>query len=142
MKFLCVGCDEPMRLSDNEASGEGNLRLVFHCPRCDHDVAMLTNSGETQVVQAMGVQIGSNDVPAPRFTALRSHMTNMREDAFSENDAIEPGWTRAALQRLAKHPTFIQPVIRKTYTDFAQRNGIGEVDLEVMDAARRELEKE
>ncbi len=140
MKFLCVGCDEPMRLSDNEDSGEGNLRLVFHCPGCDHDVAMLTNSGETQVVQSMGVQIGSSDVPAPRFAAVRSHMTNMREDVFSGNELSELHWTEEALQRLAKHPTFIQPVIRKTYTDFARRNGIGEVDLEVMDAARQELE--
>jgi len=140
MKFLCVGCDEPMRLSDNEDSGEGNLRLVFHCPSCDHDVAMLTNSGETQVVQSMGVKIGSEDVPTSRFGAVRSHMTNMRQDAFSENNGDELTWTEAALQRLAKHPTFLQPVIRKTYTDFARRNGIREVDLEVMDAASREIE--
>ena len=61
MKFLCVKCDEPMKLTKSAPPDRGSLSIVYTCPDCDHQIAMLTNPFETQVVQSMGVKIGPKD---------------------------------------------------------------------------------
>jgi len=58
MKFLCVACDEPMKLVTVEDSGGGSLSVLYGCPRCQQRVAMLTNPLETEMVQSLGVKIG------------------------------------------------------------------------------------
>ena len=58
MKFLCVACDEPMKLLTVEDSGGGSLSVLYGCPRCEQKVAMLTNPYETEMVQSLGVKIG------------------------------------------------------------------------------------
>ena len=36
----------------------GSLSVVYSCPECGYEMAMLTNSYETQMVQSLGVRIG------------------------------------------------------------------------------------
>ncbi|MBI3270039.1 MAG: PCP reductase family protein [Planctomycetes bacterium] len=64
MRFLCVPCDEPMRLERSEGPEAGSITAVFACPRCGHAVAMLTNPMETQVVRSMNVRIGRPETSA------------------------------------------------------------------------------
>ncbi|RME85869.1 MAG: hypothetical protein D6775_01665, partial [Caldilineae bacterium] len=80
MKFLCVPCDEPMQVvRSGSPDEEGSLTVVFRCPRCDHTTAMLTNAGETQLVQALGVRIGpSADAPATPMAHLRANLVRAR----------------------------------------------------------------
>ena len=58
MKFLCVPCDSPMKLQTVEPPEGGSLSIVYACPECGYEMAMLTNAYETQVVQSLGVRIG------------------------------------------------------------------------------------
>ena len=64
MKFLCVPCDSPMKLQTIGPPERGSLSVVYSCPECGYEMAMLTNAYETQVVQSLGVRIGP-DRPAP-----------------------------------------------------------------------------
>jgi len=58
MKFLCVPCDTPMRLRATEESEPGSLAVVYGCPACGYEMAMLTNQHETDMVRSLGVRIG------------------------------------------------------------------------------------
>ena len=58
MKFLCVPCDTPMKLQTVAPPDRGSLSVVYACPECGYEIAMLTNAYETQVVQSLGVRIG------------------------------------------------------------------------------------
>jgi hypothetical protein len=58
MKFLCVPCDSQMRLQSVGPPDRGSLSVVYSCPECGYEMAMLTNAYETQVVQSLGVRIG------------------------------------------------------------------------------------
>ena len=58
MKFLCVPCDSPMKLQTVGAPEGGSLSVVYSCPECGYEMAMLTNPFETQLVQSLGVRIG------------------------------------------------------------------------------------
>ena len=58
MKFLCVPCDSPMKLQTVGPPEAGSLSVVYACPECGYEMAMLTNPFETQLVQSLGVRIG------------------------------------------------------------------------------------
>ena len=57
MKFLCVPCDTQMRLRATEENEPGSLSVVYECPDCGYEMAMLTNQHETDMVRSLGVHI-------------------------------------------------------------------------------------
>ncbi len=67
MKFLCLSCDEGMKLEAAKGPDEGSLEATFVCPRCRYQVVMLTNPWETQLVQTLGVKIGGRAAPASPY---------------------------------------------------------------------------
>lgn len=67
MKFLCLDCDQPMKLHSTEGPDEGSLAVTFRCPECGFRVAMLTNPFETQMVRSLGVKVGGRAVPPEPF---------------------------------------------------------------------------
>ena len=80
MKFLCIACDQAMRLSGTAGPDEGSLTVTFACPSCGHRVAMLTNPWETQMVRTLGVKVGGAPAEAPApFSAVRASLANQRE---------------------------------------------------------------
>ena len=83
MKFLCVPCNEPMKLQEVEAPDQGSLAVVFHCPQCTHRIALLTNPAETQMVKALDVKIGGEPAPSEPLSFTRSSLASQREEAFS-----------------------------------------------------------
>lgn len=58
MKFLCVPCDQPMTLASVRPPDRGSLSVLYACPDCGYEMAMLTNAHETQLVTSLGVKIG------------------------------------------------------------------------------------
>ena len=71
MKFLCVPCDSPMKLQTIDPPEGGSLSVVYACPECGYEMAMLTNPFETQLVQSLGVRIGpSTSLGASPSTSL------------------------------------------------------------------------
>ena len=162
MKFLCIPCDSPMKLQTVGPPERGSLSVVYACPECGYEMAMLTNAYETQVVQSLGVRIGPEpDGGAPSTVSGRlraagasaspaealaeaggkcpfSAMIPGMEDA-QPAQAGEPSpvrWTSGAEARLANIPEFVRPMARTGIERFARERGAREVNEEILDAAR------
>jgi DNA-directed RNA polymerase subunit RPC12/RpoP len=164
MKFLCLDCDEAMKLHSTAGPDEGSLTVTFRCPECGFRVAMLTNPFETQMVRSLGVKVGGAGAaaPAPPFQHLRSAMAHSRADAFAPAPESEGAssacpfaaalgagnsdaggdtpaamvWEPSAEARLANIPSFIRPMAKRSIERFAESKGYGTVTEAVMDEAR------
>ncbi len=166
MKFLCVPCDTPMKLQAVGPPDRGSLSVVYSCPECGYEMAMLTNAYETQVVQSLGVRIGpSTALGAGPATTLgagpesseggstasggRCPFTSMipategategTGEVASTSAAAGPlpiRWTAAAEARLANIPSFVRPMARTGIETFARERGAEEVDEHILNAAR------
>ena len=146
MKFLCVPCDTPMTLQTVAPPDAGSLSVVYACPACGYEMAMLTNAYETQVVQSLGVRIGRADAAGDGtaakggcpFSAMLTP-TGVALDATVRTDSPAPDtvrWTTAAEARLANIPEFVRPMARTGIERFARDRGTLEVDETILDAAR------
>ncbi len=96
MKFLCIACDEAMRLQSTAGPDEGSLTVTFACPACGHRIALLTNPWETQLVRTLGVKVGGRTAeaaPFAPFADVRASLARQRETAFVES---APGAAAAA----------------------------------------------
>src|SRR5262249_11749385 len=87
MKFLCLDCDEPMKLHSTEGPDQGSLAVTLPCPTCGFRVAMLTNPFETQMVRSLGVKVGGRTMPPEPFEHLRASLADARPDAFEGSGA-------------------------------------------------------
>jgi hypothetical protein len=151
MKFLCVPCDSPMKLQTVGPPERGSLSVVYSCPECGYEMAMLTNAYETQIVQSLGVRIGPEIgeasgksgtscpfgamIPATEEGEARPFDSAQgRPVEASEPNAVR--WTAAAEARLAKVPEFVRPMARVGIERFAREKGCLEIDENILDAAR------
>jgi len=152
MKFLCIPCDSPMKLRTVAPPERGSLSVVYECPECGYEMAMLTNPFETQLVQSLGVRVGpaeasadaglSDDPQAGRgapdsgarcpFPAMMPAM----EGALGAGESVPIRWTPGAEARLANIPAFVRPMARTGIERFALERGALEVDEQILDAAR------
>jgi len=149
MKFLCVQCDEPMKLVETAPPDRGSIAMVYSCPTCSHRIAMLTNPYETQVVASLGVKIGPNeeggekpaaskDLSGCPFSEIVQEMTGAGGGDGAETGTREDtvAWTPGARERLANIPEFVRPMARAGIEKFARDNGYPRVDEEVLDQAK------
>ena len=158
MKFLCIPCDSPMKLQTVGPPERGSLSVVYACPECGYEMAMLTNAYETQVVQSLGVRIGPDRAEALAKAGPSTGVGAGAASASAEADkaggkcpfsAMIPAtsdvplngptpvrWTAAAEARLANIPEFVRPMARTGIEKFAQDRGALEVDEKILDAAR------
>ena len=145
MKFLCVPCDSPMKLQSVGPPERGSLSVVYSCPECGYEMAMLTNAYETQVVQSLGVRIGpgasaSQTGASPQsgagcpFTAMIPSTDEARLGQAGEQMPVR--WTAAAEARLANIPEFVRPMARTGIERFARERGALEIDEKILDEAR------
>ena len=135
MKFLCVPCDSPMKLQSVGPPERGSLSVVYSCPECGYEMAMLTNAYETQVVQSLGVRIG----PATEASSASGGKCPFPTMIPATEGAGEPTpvrWTAAAEARLANIPEFVRPMAKTGIERFARERGTLEVDEKILDAAR------
>jgi hypothetical protein len=128
-----------MKLQTVGPPERGSLSVVYSCPECGYEMAMLTNAYETQVVQSLGVRIGPDSVAGPSgeaggkcpFGAMIPGSDHTRADA-----PAPVRWTAAAEARLANIPEFVRPMARTGIEKFAQERGAVEVDEKILDEAR------
>jgi hypothetical protein len=145
MKFLCLRCDEVMRFEERQLPGDGTMGVVFSCPVCRREVAMLTNPMETQLVSSLGVQIGGRSVPTQPLELTRGNLQEGRGDAFRDDDPVPAGaglrveWSGDAQQRLGQVPSFVRGMVKRIYADYAREHGITTITPAVMDRARSDL---
>ena len=104
MKFLCVPCDSPMKLQTVGPPEAGSLSVVYACPECGYEMAMLTNPFETQLVQSLGVRIGpaeqggTSTTSGSRcpFPAMMPATEGNEAPAVHTGEPIPVRWTAAA----------------------------------------------
>ena len=138
MKFLCVPCDSPMKLQTVGPPEWGSLSVVYACPECGYEMAMLTNAYETQVVQSLGVRIGPAEASAKAdgkcpFSAMIPG-TEQAQPHAGEPTPVR--WTAAAEARLANIPEFVRPMAKTGIEKYARERGALEVDEQILDSAR------
>ncbi len=139
MKFLCVECDAQMASVQKTDPGDGSLALLFRCPRCRREIAMLTNPMETQMVSSLCVSVGDTAATAPEpFAAVGSHLDSGGEGPHRD-DGPAPSWSEAAETRLARIPGFVRGMVRRLYADWAREHRVAVITVEMMDQARSEL---
>jgi hypothetical protein len=138
MKFLCVPCDSPMKLQSVTPPERGSLSVVYACPECGYEMAMLTNAYETQVVQSLGVRIGPDAAAAPTTSGGKCPFSGMIPgiEDIRPGDPMPVRWTAAAEARLANIPEFVRPMAKTGIEKFARDKGVLEVDETILDAAR------
>jgi len=162
MKFLCVPCDTPMKLQTVAPPEGGSLSVVYSCPECGYEMAMLTNPFETQLVQSLGVRIGpgasegvssrlrADGAPASRAEASAEAggasskcpfpgmmpATEGAPEIARDAEPLPVRWTSGAEARLANIPEFVRPMARTGIERFARERGALEVDEKILDAAR------
>src|SRR5262245_4211063 len=161
MKFLCVSCDEGMRLDTTVGPHEGSLEVIFVCPRCQHRVTMLTNPWETQLVQTLGVKVGGRSVPASPYEQVLGSL--VRSDAESQGVGSDDStgavcpfagmvgqtpevesvagmlWTDAAKVRIERIPSFIRPMVQRAIERYALEQCQNRITEALMDEARSRL---
>jgi hypothetical protein len=123
----------------------GSLSVVYSCPECGYEMAMLTNAYETQVVQSLGVRIGPESGAGASSTGSATTSgcpfpamipAEGEERAGQAGEPIPVRWTPAAEARLANIPAFVRPMARTGIERFARERGALEVDEKILDAAR------
>ena len=152
MKFLCVPCDSPMKLQTVGPPERGSLSVVYSCPECGYEMAMLTNAYETQVVQSLGVKIGpssalgagraeagaatGSEAPAKAGCPFSAMIPGAEGTHTQTSEPLEVRWTSAAEARLANIPEFVRPMAKTGIERFARDRGVLEVDETLLDQAR------
>ena len=142
MKFLCVPCDSPMKLQSVGPPDRGSLSIVYTCPECGYEMAMLTNAYETQLVQSLGVRIGPESAAKSAsgsgcpFSAMVPAAEGVQARPGQIAEPIPVRWTAAAEARLANIPEFVRPMARTGIERFARERGVPEVDEKILDEAR------
>jgi hypothetical protein len=135
-----------MKLQTVGPPERGSLSIVYSCPECGYEMAMLTNAYETQVVQSLGVRIGPAEASAEAGTSGGRcpfpAMIPGNEQQQSSQAGVEAGepiavrWTSGAEARLANIPEFVRPMARIGIERFARERGALEIDEKILDAAR------
>ena len=152
MKFLCVPCDSQMRLRATEENEPGSLSVVYECPECGYEMAMLTNQHETDMVRSLGVRIGPAAAAAIANpgapVAAAGEQTAASRCPFSAmlGGTAQPGaqaatpegpeWTPGALARLESIPEMVRPMARAGIEMVARENGHQVIDETVLAGAR------
>ena len=141
MKFLCVPCDSPMKLQSVGPPERGSLSIVYACPECGYEMAMLTNAYETQVVQSIGVRLGPDGDQKAGTSGSGCPFPAMIPEGEGARSVMAGGpvpirWTAAAEARLSNIPEFVRPMARTGIERFAREKGAVEVDEQILDAAR------
>ena len=129
-----------MKLQTVVPPERGSLSVVYSCPECGYEIAMLTNAYETQVVQSLGVRIGpATDAAAASagkcpFPSMVPSTDGTGEVRAAESISVR--WTPAAEARLANIPEFVRPMAKIGIEKFARERGAVEVDEKILDAAK------
>jgi hypothetical protein len=161
MKFLCLTCDEGMKLETTKGPHEGSLEAIFTCPRCRYQIVMMTNPWETQLVQTLGVTIGGRATPAGPYEQVLGSLVGPESEArgvdagehsgtgcpFAEmfgqaeqpESAVDILWVDAAKVRLERIPSFIRPMVQRAIERYAKEQGYQLITELIMDEARSRL---
>jgi hypothetical protein len=72
MKFVCLNCETYMNLEKVEKPEEGSLGVFFACPSCAAKFSMVTNAGETNMMNALGLKLAPRAEAGASLDGLRA----------------------------------------------------------------------
>ena len=134
-----------MKLQTVGPPERGSLSVVYSCPECGYEMAMLTNAYETQVVQSLGVRIG----PERRREAARARPAREAARSPAMIPATRRRRRRGAGRRADPRPVDCRrgsaarehsrvrpPHGEDRHREIRPREGALEVDEKILDAAR------
>ncbi len=138
MKFLCVPCDQPMKLLAVTPPDRGSLSVTYGCPACGYEMAMLTNPFETQLVSSMGIRVGPADASTSASDKPKCPFSGMVASAEDAPGPSDDGirWTAEAKARMQAVPEFVRPMAESGIERFAKELGHREITLAVLDEAK------
>ena len=152
MKFLCVPCDEQMKLKHALGPDGGSVAVVYACPSCSSQIAMMMNPHETQVVGSLGVRIGPEAGAEAGTTTSKCPFTGMLTDlgvpaagtgqvvggqgVAGNGESPRIPWTAEARERMANIPDIVRTSAVAGIEKFALDHGYAEVDAAVLERAR------
>jgi hypothetical protein len=135
-----------MEYVERRLPGDGTMAVVYACPGCGRETALLTNPMETRLVSGLGIEVGGRSVPPEPLELVRSSLEGVDElEESREADgpgAPRPGqvrWSGDARERLLVVPSFVRGMVKRIYGEYAAERGIAEITPEIMDRARTEL---
>ena len=117
------------------------MAVVYECPACGRETALLTNPMETRMVSGLGIEVGGRSVPPEPLELVRSAVEGADEEA-DDAVALRPGqvrWSGDARERLLSVPSFVRGMVKRIYGEYAAERGIAEITPAVMDRARTDL---
>lgn len=129
MKFICISCNEYMKLMKADNSKGDTVNIIFGCSKCGNQIAMITNSQETQMVKTLGLNIGGG--------AVSDKAVIEEGNAGDKNDEIP--WRKEAEDRFKRIPSFAQPMAKMSIMDYAKEKGAKEITLQIMDEVRERV---
>lgn len=90
MKFVCLNCETYMSLEKVEKPEEGSLGVFFACPSCSAKFSMVTNAGETNMMNSLGLKLGAKAEPAASMAGLRAVAENGQAAAATKPSPAAP----------------------------------------------------
>ncbi|MBI2061450.1 MAG: PCP reductase family protein [Nitrospirae bacterium] len=164
MKFVCRSCETFMTYAEQEKISDGSLGITFSCPQCGHRFSMVTNPGETQMVNALGVKVGGRDAPAQPLEMTRQSLETSVERRTSnvapstgagcpfpqmlaadeaKKPSVEPrpslAWTTDAELRLERIPLFIRPMVQQEIERVARQRGVTLITEDLLQEVREQM---
>jgi predicted RNA-binding Zn-ribbon protein involved in translation (DUF1610 family) len=148
VKFLCLACDRVMDYAERRLPGDGTMAVVYACPDCGREIAMLANPMETRLVSGLGIEVGGRSVPPEPLELARSALEGTAVSASLDGgvaggpgsrSAAQVRWNAAARERLLAVPSFVRGMVKRIYGEYAAERDIDEITPEIMDRARAEL---
>jgi hypothetical protein len=92
MKFVCLNCETYMSLEKVEKPGEGSLGVFFGCPSCNAKFSMVTNSGETTMMNALGLKLNARvETANPEISSLVEKMQKAQPVATAASAPAKAG---------------------------------------------------
>jgi hypothetical protein len=136
MKFLCVPCDQPMKVLTVTPPDRGSISVTYSCPACGYEMAMLTNPFETQLVSSLGVKVGpgaaeASDKPKCPFSGM---VAEAEQPAVPADAGVR--WSAEASARMQAIPDFVRPMAKTGIEKFAKESGHDEITVAVLDEAK------
>ncbi len=104
MKFLCIDCDEAMKLESTSGPDNGSMTVLFRCPDCGRATAMLTNAMETQMVHSLGVKIGGRTESPQPMETIRGSLSHGDDQVAGGNGHPPSSGPQASGSSEAKCP--------------------------------------
>jgi hypothetical protein len=96
MKFVCLNCETYMNLEKVEKPEEGSLGVFFACPSCAAKFSMVTNAGETNMMNALGLKLAPRAEAGASLDGLRALAGNgQTAPAGNSQTAVGPAVSTA-----------------------------------------------